>query len=301
MGLCRGSGESGLSRGSGESSLSRGSNLSRMVLVLVAVVIAGCGQTNPPSVTVGAGPDPESALLAHLYAAALRYYGSATRVEPGDDPLRGLDAGTAGVVPGFTGALLATFEPDAVARGDAQVYREMVAALPEGVAAGDYTVSAEDKPAVAVTEDTASEWGGRDVAALVRNCADARLGAVAGADVPRAIGSCRPAGVREFRDSEALFAALHRGDVDAAWTSTAAPDIPDDLVVLADRTSLIRAENVVPLYRRNELNESQVLAINEIAGVLDTAALAQMRAQMAQGDDPASVADAWLAAHPLGR
>ncbi|HYZ66635.1 MAG TPA: hypothetical protein VE666_02335, partial [Mycobacterium sp.] len=66
-------------------------------------------------------------------------------------------------------------------------------------------------------------------------------------------------------------------------------------------TSLIRAENLVPLYRRNELSESQVLALNEIAGVLDTGSLADMRRQVAQGADPGAVADAWLAAHPLGR
>ena len=70
--------------------------------------------------------------------------------------------------------------------------------------------------------------------------------------------------------------------------------------MLSDRTSLIRAENVVPLYRRNELTESQVLAINEVAGVLDTAALAQMRAEVADGTDPGLVANAYLAEHPLG-
>ena len=56
--------------------------------------------------------------------------------------------------------------------------------------------------------------------------------------------------------------------------------------MLSDRTSLIRAENLVPLYRRNELNEAQVLALNEVAGVLDTAALADMRAQVAKGSRP---------------
>ena len=48
--------------------------------------------------------------------------------------------------------------------------------------------------------------------------------------------------------------------------------------MLADgKPALIRAENVVPLYRRNELTDRQVLALNEVAGVLDTAALADMR------------------------
>ena len=58
-------------------------------------------------------------------------------------------------------------------------------------------------------------------------------------------------------------------------------------MVLADRKpALIQAQNVVPLYRRNELSQQQVLAVNEVAGVLDTAALKQMRRQVADGADP---------------
>ena len=85
-----------------------------------------------------------------------------------------------------------------------------------------------------------------------------------------------------------------------AWSSTAAPNVPDDVVVLADRTSLIRAENVVPLYRRNELSERQVLALNEIAGELDTGSLADMLRKVGEGTDPGAVASEWLASHPLG-
>jgi len=70
--------------------------------------------------------------------------------------------------------------------------------------------------------------------------------------------------------------------------------------MLSDRTSLIRAENLVPLYRRNELTEPQVLALNEVAGVLDTAALADMRRQVASGDPAGNVAGTFLAEHPLG-
>ncbi len=274
----------------------------RLALALIAAVIAGCGgQTAPPSISVGSPRDAESALLAHLYAAALRFYGSAAHVESAPDPLTGLDSGAIGVVPGYTGRLLATFEPDATARSDEQVYRTMVSALPEGVAAGDYTTAAEDKPALAVAESTADAWGGRDVTALTRNCTKVVTGAVTGARAPGTVGRCRLPAAREFADEAELFDALRAGKVNAAWTTTAAPDSPADLVVLADRTSLIRAENVVPLYRRNELTEPQVLAINELAGVLDTAALAQMRGQVSDGADPGAVASAWLAAHPLGR
>jgi len=58
---------------------------------------------------------------------------------------------------------------------------------------------------------------------------------------------------------------------------------------------------VVPLYRRNELTDRQLLAVNEVAGVLDTAALVEMRRQVIAGTDPQTVADGWLSEHPLGR
>jgi glycine betaine/choline ABC-type transport system substrate-binding protein len=106
---------------------------------------------------------------------------------------------------------------------------------------------------------------------------------------------------REFPDSATLFAALQAGQINAAWTTTATPNIPSGLVVLSDKTALIRAENLVPLYRRNELDERQVLAVDEVAGVLDTGSLADMRRQVAEGKDPGVVADTWLDAHPLGR
>jgi glycine betaine/choline ABC-type transport system substrate-binding protein len=273
----------------------------RLAVALVALLVAGCGgQAGAPSVAVGARNDPESALLAQVYAAALRYYGSPAHVESSPDPVADLDTGDVTVVPGFTGRLLTRFDPDATARADEQVYRSMISALPEGIGAGDYTQSAQDKPALAVTETTASTWKRRDVTALVAHCGELKVGAVEGASVPAAVGSCQLPKAREFPDTATLFASLRAGQVNVAWTSTAAPNLPDDAVVLSDRTSLIRAENVVPLYRRNELGEQQMLALNQIAGELDTGALADMRRQIAEGKEPGAVAGAWLDAHPLG-
>nr|WP_234834821.1 glycine betaine ABC transporter substrate-binding protein [Mycolicibacterium stellerae] len=268
--------------------------------MIALLFVAACGGTTTgQSIAVGARDDAESTLLAHLYAAALHTYGTAAHVEVVPDPVTGLDTGDVVVAPGFTGRLLVSFVPGGKARAPVQVYRDMVSALPEGVAAGDYAESAEDKPALAVTEATVDAWGGRDVTAAVRNCDRLKLGGVADAPRPSAIGTCS-ANVRGYPDAATLFEALRTGQVNAAWTSTADPDIPADAVVLADRTSLIRAENVVPLYRRNGLSEMQLLALNEVAGVLDTAALVQMRRRLAAGDDPADVADEFLAEHPLG-
>ena len=276
----------------------------RLMLGLLAAVVVACGSPSPgPSLAVGATADPEMTLLAHLYAAALRSYGSAAHVEIVDDPLAALDSGTVGVVPGLTGRLLQKFAPGTAARSDTQVYRAMVGVLPEGVAAGDYTTSAGDKPALAVTDATATAWGSRDLTALVSHCAGLKVGAVAHAQgLPNTVGSCTWAPVREFPDQATMFAALRAGDISAGWTGTASTGIPSELVVLADRKpELVMAENIVPLYRRNELDQQQIRAINELAGVLDTGSLVDMRQHVAEGRDPRSVAEDWLAAHPLGR
>ena len=276
--------------------------LRRVGVLLAVLLLTACGGPAPaPSVAVGAGADAAETLLAHLYAAALRSYGSPAHVEPGPDPLADLDAGDVEVVPGFTGRMLVGFDPGATARAPEQVYRSMISALPEGIGAGDYAQSAEDKPALAVTEATAAKWASRDVAALVGHCPGLKVGKVIGDRAPSTIATCRLSTAVEFPDTATLVGALRSGRIDAAWTSTVVPETPDDVVVLGDRTSSIRAENVVPLYRRNELNERQVLALNEIAGELDTGSLADMLGKVASGTDPGAVADEWLAAHPLGK
>ncbi len=275
--------------------------LRRLAVVFGVALVAGCGSAPaPPSIAVGSDPDAESVLLAHVYAAALRSYGSPAHVEKGPAPLASLDTGDVEVVPGLTGRLLGRFDPDATARAGEQVYRSMISALPEGIGAGDYAQSAEDKPAVAVLDATAQKWGKRDVTGLIAHCQGVKVGKVVGGRAPVAVGTCRLPAPVEFPDDAALVGALRSGRVDAAWTSTALPETPDGVVVLSDRTSTIRAENVVPLYRRNELNEQQVLALNEIAGELDTGSLADMLGKVAKGTDPGAVADDWLAAHPLG-
>ena len=271
------------------------------VLVVLALIATGCGgQSGTPPIRVGAAPGAESALIGHLYAAALRYYGSPAEVVETDEGLGALDSSAVTVLPGFTGQLLVALDPGASARADEQVYRDLLSALPEGVAAGDYTTSAQDKPALVATEATTQAWDGTDLAALRRHCAQVRPGAVAGAQVPTTIGQCTPAKPVRFDDEDTLFAALDAGRINVAWSRTADPEIPSHLVVLADRTSLIRAENIVPLYRRNELDERQIRALNEIAGVLDTGSLADMRRKVAEGADPGAVADEFLQANPLG-
>jgi len=277
--------------------------LRRVLVLVVAVVLAGCGVPPPaPALTVGTSADPETTLLADIYAAGLRYYGSTVTVTTSDDPVAALDDASVSVVPGFTGRLLERFAPGSAARSASQVYRAMVGALPEGVAAADYAPAAEDKTALAVTATTAAAWGSRELTALLGRCAGLSVGAVAGRSHPPSVGGCSLPAAREYRDSAAMFDALRTGAITAAWTGSAEPAVPNGVVVLVDRKpTLIPAQNVVALYRRNELNQMQQRAINEIAGVLDTAALVDMLRQVKTGADSRSVAEAWLTANPLGR
>ena len=274
-----------------------------LLLALVAVLAVSCaGPVVSPSLVVGATADPQNTLLANIYAAGLRYYGTDARVETVEDPLAALDAGTVRVTTGLTGQLLARFDPGSAARSAEQVYRAMAGALPEGITAGDYATAAEDKPALAVTETTAARWDSRDLAALVRNCSGVSVGAPTGGSTPDAVGDCTLGTAREFGTAAMLFDALRAGSVTAVWTTTAATGVPDGVVVLVDRKpALIPAQNVVALYRRNELDQMQLRAINEIAGVLDTAALVQMLTQVGAGADPEVVAQQWLTDNPLGR
>ncbi len=273
-------------------------------LLAAATTLAGCagGNGGRPELAVGSTPDAQSRLLAGIYVAALRSYGFGARAESAADPMSKLDAGAFTVVPAFTGQTLQRLQPGAPAMSDTQVYRAMIAALPEGVAAGDYTTAAEDKPVALVTGSTAAAWGGQDLSELPKHCDGLVAGAAAGFAPPPAVGTCRLPAPREFPSADTLFAALRAGQLTLAWATTADPAIPTDFTALADGTpALIMAENLVPLYRRNALADRQLLAINEVAGVLDTAALADMRRQVAGGADTQAVAGAWLAEHPLGR
>ena len=269
-----------------------------------ALATAGCGHTghHAAELVVGSRAGIESTLLADVYTGALRSYGFPARTEQDSNPLAKLDSGAFLVVPSLTGRVLQAFQPGAAVRSDTQVYRAMIGALPEGIAAGDYTTAAEDKPALAVAESTSKSWGGSDLGALPQHCDGLVVGSIAGVPTPSAVGSCQLPAAREFADDAKLFAAVKAGEVTAAWTTTADPNVPADLVVLTDgKPALVQAENVVPLYRRNELTDRQLLAVNEVAGVLDTAALVEMRRQVTAGADPQAVADAWLNEHPLGR
>lgn len=83
-----------------------------------AAVLQGCAspvldETAPSTtVVVGAGERPDEELLAQLYAGALRGSGVEVQVRSGvADPTAALDAAELTLIPGYTGRLLASYDP----------------------------------------------------------------------------------------------------------------------------------------------------------------------------------------------
>ncbi|MBB4854977.1 glycine betaine/choline ABC-type transport system substrate-binding protein [Mycobacteroides chelonae] len=246
--------------------------------------------------------EPQYRVLAHIYAAVVKATGIDTKVRESADPVAELDNGIASVAPGFTGRLLRQFAPQQRASGDEEVtYKAMIVALPAGVAAADYG-TAEDRPAIAVPSGTTSVSAKPTLAGLARHCDElARAGQVGPGPVPVArIGACSTGYPRQFPSTGELFAALKRAEVAVAWTSTASPALPADGVTLVDdEKNWLPANNVVPLYRRNELSEPQVLSLNKVAGELTTGDLAAMTREVSGGADPQRVVDTWLNDHQI--
>ncbi|MDO3199229.1 glycine betaine ABC transporter substrate-binding protein, partial [Mycobacteroides abscessus] len=140
------------------------------------------------------------------------------------------------------------------------------------------------------------------LAAFVRHCDQlARGGQVGQGPVPLPrIGSCATGTPRQYASAGELFAALRRGEVAVAWTSTANPALPaDGVTLLDDEKQWLPANSVVPLYRRNELTEAQVLSLNKVAGELTTGDLAAMTREVSGGADPQRVVGTWLNDHQI--
>ncbi len=270
----------------------------------MAAVLAGCSENGvlAPYLTVVTTNDPQYRVLAHIYAAVVKATGIDTKVRESADPVGELDTGIASVTPGFTGRILRQFAPQQRPSGEAEAtYTAMIAALPAGVAAADYG-TAEDRPALAVPAAAMSASSKPTLVGLARHCEElARAGQVGQGPVPvPRIGPCATGNPRQFHSAGELFAALKRGDVAVAWTSTADPALPfDGVTVVDDEKDWLPANNVVPLYRRNELSEPQVLSLNKVAGELTTGELAAMTREVSSGGDPQRVVDTWLNDHQI--
>lgn len=268
------------------------------------------------SVVIGSANFSESALLAEIYAGALKKAGVdvSTKLNIGSRELyiKGIEDGSIDVVPEYTGVLRDFFATDSGTSTDASdaegVYKELQDAVPNGLEVGSYS-KAEDKDALVVTSDTADKYSLSSLADLKDVAPDLTLGAA-----PEF--KTRPTGVPglekvygikfgKFTTTDAggpqTLKFLTQGRIDAGNLFTTNPQIAEqDLVVLEDPESLFGSQNIVPLVRK-EVAGDVLDTLNQVGQKLDTETLTELVGKVdIDKEDPADVAAEWLKSNGLG-
>jgi osmoprotectant transport system substrate-binding protein len=293
--------------------------------VAAMIGVAGCGssdplasggstaKTAPGTIVVGSANFSENALLAEIYAGALRAKGvkveKKLNIGSRETYIPALKDGSIDLIPEYTGVLDQYFNKNAKATTSDDVYAELKAAVPATLTILEKS-KAEDKDAVVVTKGTATKLRLKSIADLGSRAKDLTLGGP-----PE--WKTRPTGVPGLRKVYNLtfktflpldaggplsVQALKNGQVDAANLFTTDPSIAaNGFVILDDPKSLFAAQNVVPLITKTKVTPTISATLNAISAKLDTATLGELvKEVVVDKKDAAAVAKEFLSKNGLG-
>lgn len=298
------------------------------VLMMVAVVAAGCGSANPlgggqasgdlKSVVVGSADFPESKIVAEIYAQALeangftivRQFGIGSR----ETYIPALRDHSIDLIPEYTGNLLQYFNPKSTATDPGDVELALHRSLP-----GDLSILrpalANDTDTVTVTAELAQRWNLTSIADLVPYAEELTFGAPSeflnrdqglpglkkkyGLDI-------NPDNFVAISDGggPATVKALSSGTVAAANIFSTSPAIPqNDFVVLEDPENNFLPGNVVPLVSSQKMSEELKTVLDAVSARLTTKGLTELNAAVSgnSGIDPDEAARQWVAENALDR
>lgn len=291
--------------------MTRRPRLLAVLVSLLPLVLAACSADphapdappSLPAVTVGSSTSTTGHLIARLYAGALQRMGShvTTRFDLGDHNavMSALDADQVTVAPAFTASLLKHLQPAADPREPKEVAAAVSGSLPQGLSVSDISDTTDWRAAITLTEASATHFDAHSLKELAPHCAELTLGITDPAPALEPLHTeygCTFAAVRHF-PSDALAAALARGDVQAAVLAPPADTAPG-LVALSDDKYAIPADNPLPVFRTGELSQAQIKKLNLVAGELNTNDLTKMVQDIDSGKLPATeVAHTWLDRH----
>ena len=261
-------------------------------------------------IIVGSANFPESALIANIYAEALKAKGveATTNLNIGSREvyLKALQDGSITLVPEYTGVLLQYFDTAATAVSADDVYTALVAATPDGLEVLDKS-EAEDKDAVVVTKATADANNLKSIADLAPVASTFILGGPSEWETrPTGVPGLKSVYGLTFKEFKALDAggpltlnALTGDTVQAGNLFTTDPAIPaNDLVVLEDPKNLFAAQNVVPLISSTSNSPEVTEALNAVSAKLTTENLTELLTQVTvDKQDSVQVAQEWVAAN----
>jgi osmoprotectant transport system substrate-binding protein len=279
---------------------------------------SGSGQTSGAAapndtVVVGSANFVESQILAEIYAQALSAKGVTVekRLNIGSREayIPALQDGSIDLIPEYSGVLLQYFDKAADETAPDAVYTALQEALPDNLVVLDKS-AAEDKDAIVVTRETATQLNVKSIADLAPQCCNLVFGG------PPEFQT-RPDGIpgiqktyncsfKEFRSLDAggplTVAALKNGDVQAADLFTTDASIEtNDFVVLDDPSNNFAAQNVLPLINKAKASDTVKSTLNEIATKLTTENLTALNAEAAgeAKPSPETVAKNWLSQNGL--
>jgi len=261
-------------------------------------------------IIIGSANFPESALLANIYAEALKAKGievsTSLNIGSREVYLKALEDGSIGLVPEYSGVLLQYYDPAATATAPDEVYADLQAKTPSGFEVLDKS-AAENKDAIVVTKETAEANNLKSIADLKDVASTFVLGG------PPEFQT-RPDGVPglqakygvTFKEFKALdvggpltVGALTSGQIQAGDLFTTDPIIlADDFVVLEDPNNNFAAQNVLPLITSSLATPEVKEALNAVSAKLDTETLIELDTKViVDKQDAVQVAQEWVAAN----
>lgn len=291
----------------------------RIALPLAALLLTGCGASDPyaeeggggsgggsgDAVVIGSADFPESTLLAEIYGRAMEAEGVEVDYQLGigsrEVYYSQIESGNLSVFPEYNGAILAYLDENAPTGSSEETNQRVTEALPEGLEILDSS-SAENKDSVTVTSEVAEEHGLASLEDLVGVAGELTLGGPPEFETRQqgVVGLADVYGVEfgEFRSLEValLTQALLDGDIQAANLFTTDPQITaNDFVVLEDPENLFGAQNITPLVNGEQVDETARGALNAVSAALTTEALTQLNERVVIGNENAAdVAQEWL-------
>lgn len=266
-----------------------------------------------PAITIGSAKFWESAVVAEIYAQSLEKAGfTVTRkLELGarDVTQPALLSGELNLMPEYIGGYLAVSyggTPTSDVNDSLEMLRTAIAA--DGLVALDPTPGT-DADGFAVRSETAEDlglttmtdlagvadqlkWGVAPECATNPNCGIG-LKKIYGIDLSKldvqTLGACSPA----------IAEALNASNIDVAQVCTTQPEIAAfNLVLLTDDKGMAPAQNIVPIVRKDLMDQAGDLitaTLNPISALLTTAELTQLgSAVVIDGGSYADVARQWL-------
>jgi osmoprotectant transport system substrate-binding protein len=295
---------------------------------VAALALAACGANNNPtapagggggstasaaggSITVGSADFSESQVLGEIYAGAIKAKGITVTTKPNigsrDVYIKALQDGSIDIVPEYTGSLLTFLKGTAPSQDPDAVYTALKSTLPPTLVVLDKS-TAQDKNSIVVTKDTQSKYSLKSIADLTAHQADITVAAPPEFQMRQQglVGlkseyGFAPANFLPLKGA-AVVNALTNGQAQAANIFSTDPSISaNGFVTLEDPKLLFGSDNVVPLMRKDKVNDTITAALNAVSAKIDTATLTDLVKQVdVDKKDASAVAKDFLSKNGLG-